>query len=75
MFFEWLTPALLALLVVITLWIALRRPPVDAALARLAPDLRDEVAKSAQATRQEIGATLADFQRTLLAQQGNTART
>ncbi|MEO8524758.1 MAG: DNA recombination protein RmuC [Caldimonas sp.] len=72
---EWLTPGLLALLVVITLWIAFRRPPGDAAGERSARELRDEVARSAQGTRQELGATLADFQRTLLAQQGEVART
>ncbi len=72
---EWLTPGLLAPLVVITLWIAFRRPPVDASGERQNRELRDDVARSAQATRQELGATLADFQRTLLAQQGQVART
>ncbi|MEO8923223.1 MAG: DNA recombination protein RmuC, partial [Caldimonas sp.] len=38
-------------------------------------ELRDEVARSAQGTRQELGATLGDFQRTVLAQQGEVART
>ena len=38
-------------------------------------ELRDEVQRSAQVTRQELGATLSDFQRTLLAQQGDVART
>ena len=37
--------------------------------------MRDEVARSAQGTRQELGATLAHFQQTLLAQQGDIART
>ncbi|MEP7302569.1 MAG: DNA recombination protein RmuC [Caldimonas sp.] len=72
---EWLTPGLLALLVVITLWIAFRRPGDDAAGERQSRELRDDVARSAQGTRQELGATLADFQRTLLAQQGQVART
>jgi DNA recombination protein RmuC len=72
---EWLTPGLLALLLVITLWIALRRPPADAAGERSARELRDEVARSAQGTRQELGTTLADFQRILFAQQGEVART
>ena len=75
MVFEWLTPGLLALLVVITLWLALRRPPVDAFAERDARAMRDEVTRSAQGTRQELGATLGDFQRTLLAQQGDVART
>ena len=38
-------------------------------------ELRDEMARSAQATRQEIVATLGDFQQTLLTQQGDVART
>ena len=75
MHFDWLVPALLALLVVITFWIALRRPPVDSSVERQARELRDEVVRSAQGTRQELGGTLAEFQRTLLAQQDDTART
>jgi DNA recombination protein RmuC len=75
MSFEWLTPGLLGLLVVITLWIALRRPPADAGSERQARELRDEVARSAQGTRQELGVTLGDFQRTLLAQHAEVART
>ena len=75
MLFDWLVPALLAVLVVITFWIALRRPPVDAHAERHAREMRDEVARSARATRQELGATLALFQQTLLTQQGGTART
>ena len=72
---DWLVPALLALLVVIVFWIALRRPPADAGAERQARELRDEVQRSAQGTRQELVATLGDVQRTLLAQQSNTART
>ena len=75
MSFDWLIPALLALLVVITFWIALRRPPVDPNAERQARELRDEIARSAQGTRQEIVATLGDVQRTLLAQQSDVART
>ena len=75
MLFEWLTPGLLALLVVITLWIAFRRPPGDAAGERQTRELRDDLARSAQGTRQELGSTLADFQRTLVTQQGEVART
>ena len=70
-----LVPALLVLLVVVTFWIALRRPPVDAGSERQAREMRDEVTRSAQGTRQELGATLAHFQQTLLAQQGDIART
>ena len=72
---EWLTPGLLALLVVMTLWIAFRRPAGDAAAERQTRELRDDVARSAQGTRQELGSTLADFQRTLVTQQGEVART
>jgi len=75
MLFDWLVPALLALLVFITFWIALRRPPVDSSVERQARELRDEVQRSAQGTRQELVATLGDVQRTLLAQQNDTART
>ncbi|HEV7574801.1 MAG TPA: DNA recombination protein RmuC [Caldimonas sp.] len=75
MLFDWLVPALLALLVVITLWIAFRRTPADGGIERQSRELRDEVARSAQGTRQELAQALALFQQTLLAQQGDTART
>jgi DNA recombination protein RmuC len=42
---------------------------------RLERELRDEVGRSAQGTRQEISGTLALFQQTLLNQQGDVART
>jgi DNA recombination protein RmuC len=74
MHFDWLVPALLALLVVITFWIALRRPPVDASAERLAREMRDEVTRSAQGTRQELGAMLAANQSLLFTQQSETAR-
>ena len=73
--FEWLNAVLLALLLVVVVWIALRRPPVDASGERHARDMRDEVARSAQGTRQELGISIGDFQRTLLAQHGDVART
>ena len=72
---DWLVPALLVLLVVLVLWIALRRPPLDVGAERQSRELRDEVARSAQGTRQELGGTLAHFQQALLAQQGDIART
>lgn len=75
LFEGWLTPALLVLLIAITLWLAVHRPPRDPEIERSARDLRDEVSRSAQATRQELGATLALFQQTLLAQLGDVART
>ena len=88
MFLEWLTPALLVLLLLVTLWIALRgdrgsqrgladdiRAAIRTDVQQLDRDLRDEVARSAIGTRQELTQTLATFQRTLLAQQGDVART
>ena len=78
---EWLSIALLALALVIlllTLWIALRPSGSRAAaeqVDRLERELRDEVARSAQGTRAELGQTLAGFQQTMLAQQGDVART
>ncbi len=72
---EWLTPLLLGVLVLATLWIAVRLARPDAAVERHARDTRDEIARSAQGTRQELGHTLGDFQRTLLTQHGDTART
>ncbi|MCW7541594.1 DNA recombination protein RmuC [Aquabacterium sp. A7-Y] len=44
-------------------------------LARLERELRDEVGRSGQGTRQELGATLSNFQRSLMAQQGDVVRT
>ncbi|WKB53828.1 DNA recombination protein RmuC [Eleftheria terrae] len=44
-------------------------------LVRLERELRDEVGRNGQGTRQELGSTLAHFQQTLLAQQGDMART
>ena len=44
-------------------------------LARLERELRDETSRSAAATRQELLATLTQFQQTLLAQSGDVART
>jgi DNA recombination protein RmuC len=73
--FDWLVLALLAVLVVLTLWIAFGHPPIDRSLERQGRELRDEVMRSAQGTRQELAQALALFQQTLLAQQGDTART
>lgn len=90
--FDWIPFALLALLVLlllITLWLALRRPDaaplkvlrdelqaaVRADVQQLDRALRDEVARSAGHTRSELAQTLATFQQTLLAQQGDVART
>ena len=92
MTFEWIPLALLALLVVLvllTLWLAFRRPDARPLIAlrdelqaavrgdvqQLERGLRDEVARSAGGTRTELAQTLATFQQTLLAQQGDVART
>ncbi|HSN32371.1 MAG TPA: DNA recombination protein RmuC [Ideonella sp.] len=69
---EWTTLGLLVVVLLLTAWLALRRP--DDATERLERELRDEVARSAAATRQELSQTLATFQRTLLQQQGEAAR-
>jgi DNA recombination protein RmuC len=95
MTFDWIPIAwalLLVLLVVVlllTLWLAFRRPDtgplktlrddlqaaVRADVQQLERSLRDEVARSAGGTRTELAQTLATFQQTLLAQQGDVART
>jgi len=74
---DWIPYALLALLVVLLLlmlWIAVRRSD-EAPFAALDRGLRDEVARSAGGTRSELATTLASFQQTLLTQQGDVART
>jgi len=79
MLLDWISLALLVLVLLLTLWLALRRPDAGTdhlgRFERLERELRDEVARSAQGTRQELGQTLASFQQTLLAQQGDVART
>lgn len=86
----WCLLALNLALLVWLLMLARRRPDGDGDLLRLADDLknelrsrteqldrnlRDEVARSAGGTRQELGAALANFQQILLAQQGDATRT
>ena len=66
----WLVPALLVLIVVLLL-LLLTRPDAE----RLERELRSEVQDSARGTRQELGATLGQFQQSLLAQSGDVART
>jgi DNA recombination protein RmuC len=63
--------ALLAIVVVVLLYIALRRD----ATQDLERNLRTDVQDSARATRQELTNTLATFQQTLLAQSSDVART
>jgi DNA recombination protein RmuC len=66
----WLVPALLGLIVLLLLWLLLKRDD-----ERVARELRAEVQDSARGTRQELAATLALLQQTLLAQSGDVART
>ena len=79
--FDWILLALLIVVLLLVLWLALRRAdhgPVQAlndTLQHLERELRDEVARSAGGTRTEIAQTLATFQQTLLAQQSDVART
>ncbi|SHN24597.1 DNA recombination protein RmuC [Rhizobacter sp. OV335] len=76
MLLDWISLALLVLVLLLVLWLALRRPDQGTDhFERLERGLRDDVARSAQGTRQELGQTLASFQQTLLAQQGDVART
>lgn len=81
----WLLLALAAVNLVLLLWLLLRRPPppdgavlssvVGAAVDKSERSLRQELAESARATRQESAQHLATFQQTLLAQGAETART
>jgi DNA recombination protein RmuC len=77
----WFVAALAVLNFLLLLWLAFRRPPVDDSLKaemratseRLERELRDELGRSAQGTRQELGSTLANFQQTLTTAQGSVA--
>jgi DNA recombination protein RmuC len=89
MHLDWISLALLVLLLLLTLWLALRRVdpgPLKAVrdelqaavrgdVQQVERGLRDEVARSAAGTRGELAQTLATFQQTLLTQQGDVART
>ena len=81
---DWMLPLLVALTALTLLlvgWLArLALRPSDnrelrEELGRNAEALRTEIGRSSALTRQELGATLANFQQTLLAQQGDVART
>lgn len=73
---NWIIPLLLALNLLLLLWLVLRPARQnDEAVLALGRELRDELARSAAGTRQELGGTLALFQQTLLAQQGDATRT
>jgi DNA recombination protein RmuC len=83
--FDWIFLALIVLLLLLTLWLVLRRTdhgPLKSLRESIQSDvqqfergLRDEVARSAGGTRTELSNTLAAFQQTLLTQQGDVART
>ena len=64
---------LLGLLVVLVLWLLLRRG--DGSAERLERNLRGDVQDSARGTRQELGSNLSSMQQALLAQSGDVART
>ncbi len=86
---EWLVPALLGLILLLLLWVALRRDDGSTLKSlgdslqqaarqdteRLERELRTEVQDSARGTRQELAGTLSLFQQTLLTQSGDVART
>jgi DNA recombination protein RmuC len=65
---------LLGLVLVLLLWLALRRGHAEA-IERLERNLRADVQDSARGTRGELSQSLATFQQTLLAQAGDVART
>ncbi|HEV7915053.1 MAG TPA: DNA recombination protein RmuC [Albitalea sp.] len=71
----WLTLALTAVNLALILWFGWRGRDGDAGFERLERELRDEVGRSGQTTRVELGKTLGVFQQTLLNQQGDVART
>jgi DNA recombination protein RmuC len=78
----WIVTALAVANLLLLLWLAFRRPPVDGSLKaelrgsteRLERELRDELGRSAQGTRQELVSTLASFQQTLTGAQADVAR-
>ncbi|HEX6706004.1 MAG TPA: DNA recombination protein RmuC [Albitalea sp.] len=78
----WVTLALVVVNSLLMLWVAFRRQDGEAQFdtmregtERLERELREEVARSAQHTRVELGKILGVFQQTLLTQSGDVART
>ena len=69
----WIVPALLALNLLLLLWLALRRPadPSGPQIERLERELRDELGRTAQTLRADLGT----FQQMLLTQGSDVART
>ncbi len=88
---NWITPLLLVINLLLIIWLLVRPArqndeavnqlgaSLNQALRdrsdQLERNLRDEVARSATGTRQELGATLGTFQQTLTALQGDATRT
>jgi DNA recombination protein RmuC len=73
---NWILLTLLVLNLLLLVWLVLRPTRQnDEAVLALGRDLRDELARSAAGTRQELGGTLALFQQTLVAQHGDATRT
>jgi DNA recombination protein RmuC len=70
---DWIVPALLALNLLLLLWLALRPPadPTGPQIERLERELRDELGRTAQTLRADLGT----FQQMLLTQGGDVART
>lgn len=74
----WVTAALAVVNLSVSLWLAVRKPPADdsvkaelrASSERLERELRDELGRSAQGTRQELSGSLTNFQQTLTTAQG-----
>lgn len=82
----WLILLALVLILGLLSWLLAKQRPAEAggealqrligsSTERLERELRDEVGRSAQATRLELGNALGLFQQTLLNQQGDVART
>src|SRR5262245_16014496 len=67
---DWLVPALLLLILLGVLWLIVRRSDSQAS-ERLERELRDEIARQAQASRVDLGS----LQQVLLTQSGDVART
>ena len=65
---------LLGLVVLVLIWLALRRPDSGSA-DKLERNLRGDVQDSARGTRQELAQNLSSMQQALLAQSGDVART
>ncbi len=69
---EWIVAALVALNLVLLLWLVVRRSAdLRQPIERLERELRDEIARQAQASRADLGS----LQQVLLTQSGDVART